>query len=794
MRRNTTFSMINIIGLAVGMASFIYIFLYVVNELSYDRYHRNADHIYRITTKTDNPEAGYQVHFARCWQSWIYQLKKDLPEIDELVRFGQDRRIVRYHDRSFYENRFYRTDAGVFRMFDFKLKQGDPDRALKEPNSIVITETMAFKYFGAEDPLGKTLITTLAQGNTQEQYKVTGIMEDTPLQSHFHIDFLSSIPDPQNAAGWYYTYVQLKPGTLPEVVEFNFPDLIKKHEGPRASGYISLNLQPLTAIHLYSHLDREIEPNGNITYIYIFLIVAFLILAIACINFMNLTTARWSKRAKDIGVRKALGAQRIQLFRLVFTETFIFCGTSLLLAMMMILVLFPVLNAFLGVEMPSGIFTSWPVLLTLTIVILVSGFMSGIYPAFFLSRFEPILALKSGLSGLPISSKNGNINVRKLLVVVQFSISIALIIGTLTIRSQMQYIQNRNLGLNKDQIIAIRNIPDRVKSEYKTLKTELLKLPAIRGVTATMDEPSKDVLDGGFFDAEGIAQDPKSPRIIHVLPVDGSIIDVMKIDIAAGRPFSGELSNMTHGEYILNETAVRFIGWKSPEEAIGKRFNVRLSVPDRFQPGEGRVVGVLKDFNYSTLKKEVRPLALFQNTTWLFCILIKVHSENIPETIASVNTIWTSMFPDCPMNYEFLDDLFAALYRAEEKQNVILTVFSFMAIGIACLGLFGLAAFATEQRTKEIGVRKVLGASVTGLVLMLSKEFTRWVLLANVIAWPIAYYVMDQWLHQFVYRTELRLEIFLIAGIAAFLISAISILGHALKASRANPVESLRYE
>jgi putative ABC transport system permease protein len=794
MMRNKSFSLINITGLAVGMASCVYILLYVHNELSYDRYHSNADHIYRVTTKTDNPEAGYQVHFARCWQNWIYKLKEDVPEIEELVRFGQDRRIVRYKENSFYENRFYRADANVFKVFDYELKQGNPGQALKESNSIVITESMAVKYFGDEDPMGKTITTNLAQGNAQENYKVTGVMEDTPLRSHFHIDFLASIPEPEKAVGWYYTYMQLKPGTIPDLLEFKFPDIIKKYEGPRAPGYVSLILQKLTDIHLYSNLDREIEPNGNITYIYIFLIVAFLILVIACINFMNLTTARWSKRAKDIGVRKVLGAQRTQLIQSIFIETFIFCGAALLLSVLLMQLVFPLVNSMVGIELSFNIFNSWLMLLILIGIVLISGLLSGIYPALFLTRFEPIRVLKTGLSGIPVGSGSGNINLRKLLVVVQFSISIAFIIGTLVIRSQMEYIQNKNLGFSKDQTIAIRNIPDQVKDQYKTLKNELLKLPAVKGVTAAMDEPSKEVLDGGFVEAEGMVQDPESQKIIHALPVDGSIIDVMEMEMAAGGKFAGELSNKTNGEYILNESAVRFIGWKSPEEAVGKRFNIKMSVPDEFQPGAGRVVGVIKDFNYTTLKKNVKPLVLFQKTTWLFCVLIKVRSEDMTHTLAAINKTWTSMFPDCPMQYEFLDELFAALYRAEEKQNSILTLFSFMAIGIACLGLFGLAAYATEQRTKEIGIRKVMGASIPSLVLMLSREFTKWVLFANLIAWPAAYYLMDQWLQQFAYRTDLRYGVFIIAGLLALLIAVATIIGHTLKAAMATPVNSIRYE
>ena len=794
MRRNRTYTLINITGLAVGMASCVYILLYVINELSFDRYHSNADRIYRVTTKLDNPDAGYQTHFARCPQDWIYSLKDEIPEIEEIVRFGQDRRIVKYDNRSYYENRFFRADANVFKVFDYKLILGDPDKALKEPNSIVISESMAAKYFGNEEPMGKMLTTNMAQGNVQENYKVTGVMEDTPVRSHFHFDFLASIIEPEKASGWFYTYLLVTPGSIPEFLEFKFTDIIKKYDGLEAVKHETLVLQELSDIHLYSALDREIEPNGDIAYVYIFLIVAFLILAIACINFMNLTTARWSQRTKDIGVRKVLGAQRMQLVRLVFIETFIFCGASLILAVMMITFFFPALNSFLGVNMPTGIFDSWPVILILTSVMLVSGFLSGIYPAFFLTRFEPILALKSGLSGIPVRFKTGNINLRKFLVVFQFTISTALIIGTLVIRSQMDYIQNKNLGFSKDQTIVIRNIPDRVKNQYKTLKDELQKLPSVKGVTAAMDEPSKDVLDGGFIEAEEIVQDPNSRKIIHALPVDGNIIDVMDMEISAGSKFTGELSNKANGEYILNETAVHFIGWKSPQDAVGKRFNIRLSVPDEFQPGEGRVVGVVKDFNYATLKKNIKPLVLFQKTTWLFCVLIKVKSGDMAQTLAAIHNTWTSMFPDCPMQYEFLDEMFAALYSAEEKQNQIVAAFSFMAIGIACLGLFGLAAFTVEQRTKEIGIRKVLGASVPGITMMLSKEYTKWVLLANLIAWPSAYYLMDQWLRQFVYRTELRCDIFILAGVLVFLIAALTIIGHTLNAAMANPVKSIRYE
>lgn len=793
--KNKGYTFINLLGLMIGLSCCLYIFLYVQDELSYDRFHKNTDRIYRVTMKIDRSAAGYSPHFARCQVGWLDTLPDEIPEIEQVVRFTHYQNVIQYNENKFYEDRFFATDRHVFDMFDFHLIKGDPHTVLSDPSSLVISESMAFKYFGDDEPIGKT-VSTLTKWNPEKTYyTVTGVMKDVPANSHFHPEFIISLESEQEPGNaWYYTYILLNKDTSPKIVEEKLSELILKNDGEREAQTTTLPLQKLTSIHLESHIDRELEVNGNLDYVRIFSLVAVLTLLIACFNFMNLSTARWTKRSREVGLRKVFGAERRQLIVYFLGESVVACIIALFCAMILVRLFMPIFESltgktliisFLDILRFGGLFTGLAV---------ITGLIAGSYPALFLSSFHPIVTLKGGLGFKSQGYGKKKSSFRRLSVVFQFIISIALIISTIVIQMQTRYLNNRPLGFKRDQLIAIPDMPDAVKAQYSVLKQKLLTVPGILGVTAVMDEPAKEVLDGGPFRIEGVQPDDENLPIIFTLPVDGNIIDVMEMEIVAGERFSTSLPNVLKGRYILNEAAVRFMGFEHPDDVVGKFFGVSLGVPDSLQPVPGEIVGVVKDFNYASLRKNVSPMVLFQEPFFLWCALIRVETQNLPSILDGVRSQWESLFPDYPLNLKFVDDLFAQLYKAEQQQSRLISIFTFMAIFVACLGLLGLAAYTVEQRTKEVGVRKVLGAGRSHIVLLLSRDYVGWVTMANVIAWPAAYYFLEKWLNGFAYRISLHWWIFLISGISA-LAMALSTVGYqTMKAARANPAETLKYE
>jgi len=801
MKKHKGYSFINITGLAVGMAVAMLIIFYLRFELNYDTYHKNADRIYRVTRRFDTP-TDYRPHFARVPDAWVNNLPDEFPEVETLIRFHYQYRIdLRVGEKKFRTSRWFTTDTDVFDVFTFPLVQGNPSTALKDPFSVVLTEAMAEKYFGSTDVVGEEIILLGQQGGESQTYKITGLMRDIPSHSHFQIDFLASYQNEAARRNWAWVYVLLQPGTDPMLLEERFPLFIEKYSDAGNAQTSFLHLQALKDIHLKSHLDREIEPNGDIRYITIFSIVAFLIMIIACFNFMNLSTARSMRRMREVGLRKILGARRSQLIRYFLNESLIFSVISFLIAMILILLLFPAFNVILDNRIQFPDVFDGSLLLGFLGLCLATGLFAGSLPSIVLSAFRPLHAL-SGSRG---TAKSGA-GIRRGMVVIQFIMSIALIVCTLISGRQFSFLRNTKLGLNKDQILATQDINPTVREKYPVLKNALLAHPGIAAVSACMDVPSRDILDAGPCRVEGLPDDTQAP-VLAVQSVDANYFDVMEIELIAGRSFhtslpfrlpeSQNLNDMQSHilnqkrTYLINESALGVFGWNDPEEAIGKRIDWRNAA---FQTDYGEIIGVVKDYHYASMRLKVRPMVTMYEPLFLGCILIKVHPQNMGTTLSNIENVWDSLFPDLPLQYNFLDDLFAGLYRTEERQGRLLAWFSTLAIFIAYLGLFGLASFTAEQRTKEIGIRKVVGAKVIDILTMLSKEFTKWIFYAAFFAYPLAYWAMHRWLQGYAYRIAIQVWPFVIATGLAFVIAILTVSYQSVKAALANPVEALKYE
>jgi putative ABC transport system permease protein len=709
---------------------------------------------------------------------------------------------VRIDNRSYRERRTFTVDANVFDVLSFELLYGDPSNALREPYSIVLTESIAKKYFTSDHALGKTITIIGDREGKSEVYKVTGVMRDLPATSHFQIDFLTSFRSPDARTGWAYVYLLLQSGTDPVELEEKFPDFIETHNEEGSSQNIFLHLQNLRDIHLHSNLAREIEPNGNALYVYIFTIVAFFLILIACINFMNLSTAQALERSKEIGIRKVLGSQRLHLIFYFFIESVVFATLAFVISCIAIQLLLPAFNTLAGKSIQTG---NWTVISGFFLIVLFSALLAGSYPALVLSSLQPITALQK--KSFRVTVRPGDLSLRKALVILQFTISIGLICCTLITYQQFDYIRTKNLGLDKEYIIAIRNIPWQVKSKYTTFKDGLLSIPGVRDVSASMEEPSREIRDTGPVYAEGMLEG-ENTKVIDIQAVDFNYVHFMGLVLVAGTTFPSSLArttpydlnerrdiiehiNSAQRAYVLNETAVQAIGWKSPQEALGKLFSWRNSM---FELQRGPVVGVVKDFHQESLRNTIDPVVLVYEPVWLIAILVKIDSENIPATLAAIEQKWQDLFPQYQFEYDFLDDLFERLYTSEQQQIRILAFFSGITIVIALLGIFGLAAHTAERRTKEIGIRKVLGASVSSIVILFARQFLGLIMLAVAIAAPIAWYFMRTWLDNFAYKINLDIRVFLLSGVVVLAVALLTLSYQSVKTAMMNPVHVLRYE
>lgn len=793
--KNKVYTVINILGLTVGLACCVLILLHVQDELSYDEFHPGKDQFYRVALERTYPD--YTSFYALIPSGFSEVFARELPEVrnsTRLLGFPNFTNIVEYEEKVFEENYVFFADSNFFEVFDFEILQGDPNGILEEPNTVILTRSTARKYFGDESPVGKALE---INGNDTE---VVGVMQDIPVNSHMKFDFLSAstnlgfIQQPNYTGFSSYTYLELYPGTDPTQVEAKIPALVEQYASGQIERELGISykeyttagngyqyfLQPVPDIHLHSNLQSEIKPNSDIIYIYIFISIAVLILVIACINFVNLATARSAERAREVGVRKVMGSDRSQLIRQFLTESVFISFCSMILAVGLIQLTLPFFNNLAQKELSFLLFGNGMIGPFLLAFALLVGVLAGLYPAFYISSMKPVEVMKG-----KFQSNTKGLWLRNGLVVFQFAISIILISGTLIVNNQMDYIQNKRLGFERENILVIDNVGTLEQPE--AFKQQLLNLADVSNVGATGAMPG-DVFFGIQFQKSGSSEVLTGKGVT----VDDRFIETMGITLLEGRSFSEDYSDSLN--VILNEAAVRAFGL---EEPVGSRLTSRNQVNDEQVTSVFTVIGVAENFNFESLRTEITPLAILSTESALGfgnLLTVRLTSTNFSETIARVEGIWQSMAPDRPFSYSFLDNDLAELYRAEQTSAKIFAAFALLAIIIACVGLFGLAAYTAYQRTKEIGVRKVLGASVSGIVLLLSRDFARLVGIAFLIAVPIAWLMMQNWLQNFAFRIELGITTFLYAGIIALLVALMTVSYQAVTAAIANPVKSLRNE
>lgn len=785
-------SFLNILGLAIGIACSILITVFVMHELSYDKYYEKSDRIYRIAVRASIGDT--KIHQTYSSAITFLRLLEEFPEIETGVKFLNLGQIpISFGEQTFFEERFFAVDSTFYDVFSIPLIKGNSSNILAEPYTIVLTESTAIKYFGKTDVIGEIMKVDFRQyGESISDFKVTGVSEDMPVNSHFHYDLLvssTSFPEQINSTGWtnnnFISYVVLKEGTLRTGLDEKLPEFTRKYMGGEdfddwvAQGnYWEYFLQPVTEIHLNSDLNGEFETNGNETYVYILSIISIIILLIACINFMNLSTAKASLRAKEVGIRKVVGSTRSKLIQQFLGESVVMSLLALLLAIVIVFSLMPAYQNLLGKEIDLRLFENPTIIAVLLSLGLIVGIVSGSYPAFFLSSFKPVIVLKGNVD----DNKKGSW-LRNILVIFQFTISIFLIIGTFTIYNQMKLFQNKKLGFEKEQVMIIMN-PGSVNDNIDVFKETLLTHHTISDISGSNTLPGKSFSNWGFG-AEGVEKN----FTLNACICDYDFLKTLQMELDQGRFFSRDFPSDSCAA-ILNESAVKLLGWENP---IGKKINNWAT-----NRGNFTVIGVIKDYHYESLHQEIRPMALFliggyfQRTQGYISARLK--TENITETVDFVESTWEEFAENMPFEYSFLDEDYENLYINERQTRKLFTIFSILAIFIACLGLFGLASFTAERKTREIGIRKVFGASVPGIVVLLNRNFAIWVLLASLLACPAAWFVMKKWLENFAYRTTISWWMYISAAALALIIAWLVVTYQTYRAALRNPAESLKYE
>jgi len=780
-RKQKMFSLINILGLTVGITCCMLIFLFIMNEFSYDKFHKNGKNIYRVY-RVGNTNGE---HRAIPWVSPPYAkaLLTDYPDaVQQTLRVMPDNDLVTYKNVSFNEKKIYLVDSNFFTFFSFRLLKGNPATVLNDPLSIVMTASAARKYFGNEDPIGKVV-----DFNKKMQLKVTGIAEDVPVNSHLDFDMVVPTSNWRNEP-WFnqwpnnglFVYLQLNPAVHPDQLQKQFPAFMDKYLGKfyRENGFkMDLIMKPLNGIYFEGENPFDDVKHGSKKMVYIFMSIAVLILVIACINFMNLATARATDRSKEVGLRKVLGAVRRQLTLQFIFESFLFATIASVLALLLLQAIMPAYSGFLGYKLPSYWNNPWSYIFIAGVIITV-GILAGSYPALLLSSFSPIESLKGKLN----VGKQGAF-FRKALVVFQFGISVLLIISVTVVMKQMHYVRNTDLGFNKQQTMIVRLDNGTIWNKKIEFKHQLEADPAIASVSVMTGEP------GGFHDTYGFEAEAKPGEKLNLNTefADFEYAKTLGLKIIAGRDFSPQYPTDSTQSVIINHAAANLLGY-TPQQAIGKWIKSTADSNRR------TIVGVVEDYHYASLKQTIGPLVISTKKDDRRLALIKLNTSQLKQATERIKKIYNNNAPDFPFEYSFLDERFDQLYKAEIKQESLLSVFSVIAICIACLGLFGLASYTALKRTKEIGVRKVLGSSVENIVLLLSKDLLKPVLLGTIIAVPVGYYAMQKWLEGFAYRVSVHWWLFAMAAMIAVLIALITVSVQAIKAALANPVKSLRTE
>lgn len=768
--KHKIYSLINLFGLAMGMACFVLIALFVQDELSFEDFHAKADRLYRISP----PD------YARTAPLLAPTLKEDIPEVESAVRLMRYFSVVRQENRQFNEDKLFFAEPDFLDMFSLDFVAGPIEPNLDAPNTILISESTAKKYFGTQPAIGKSLYLDDTQLN------VTGVFRDLPAHTHLAIDMVASFKTFEqrrpNLDTWsnniYYTYALLKENVSANQFQQQANDLISRHIHPLSNRQdYKIEVQNIRDIHLYSDKDMELTANGSMAHVYIFGSIALIVLLVAAINYVNLATARATRRAKEIGVRKSVGAHFGQLVAQFLTESVLLSLLALMVTAIIIKLSLPVLNQLAGKTIAAAVLLQGFTMSLMLVFAILTGLLAGIYPAFVLSSFRPYEVLKG-----KIKTSCNEFLIRRGLVVLQFSLSMLLIVGAGTVYKQLNFMKDRPLGFDREQILIVPfNWNSDVQQKYELIKEQLLQNPNILAVTSSGDIPGRMATTMSYW-AEGMPEDES--RGIQTLYVHEDFVPTYGIELITGKAFNNDIQSYNEEGYLLNAQAVAALGW-TPEAAIGKRFSVEKG---------GRIIGVVKDFHFNSLHQSVAPLVIGIRPEWCGYLSLRINTENTGQTLAAVEKIWKDRVPEVPLEHYFLDEEFNHQYLAETRLSKIVAIFSALAVFIAAIGLFGLATFTIERRNKEIAVRKVLGANTMGILAMLAKEFGKPILISVFLAVPVAFWLIDRWLSNFAYHIQMPVLLFVIAGLTVFAIAAMSISFQSIRATRVNPVRWLRNE
>jgi putative ABC transport system permease protein len=800
--RNRSYPVFNLIGLAIGFASFIFALAYVYFETNFESFHRKANRIYRATYQYA-PPGDYQSHWARIPFDYINELPKEIQGVETLVRFqNHARKYVRVNEQKFKPTHAYVADNDVFRLFNFDLVAGNPERALSQPGSIVISESLAKIYFGRNNPIDKEIFVISDLDSVETIHRVTGVMKDLPLNTHLPVDMLISFKDNQERSGWAYTYILLEEGANIAQVQSQMPEFIRKHSTEEEAKYDAIIFQPLSDIHLRSDLARELVPNGNPLYVNIVGFAGLLILVMALINFANLSSAMALNRAKEIGMRKIMGAGQKQLIGYLMMESVVNTMAALVVGAGIAYFLFPYFQRMIVIEFLPELTWFVPVLV---VVAIISGIVAGSYPVLLLTSLKAITVLKTTKT-LAFAGKERSFSFKRIMVTLQFTISILLVGSTFIAYNQFNYLLNRNMGMERDQVLALPAVPDPVKAKFMTFKNRLAGQPGIESVSGCMEVPSREIRDAGPVLVEGVNSDPAKAPVMDIQIIDPDFTSLLGLKLVAGRniksgqpqeqepKFSDAYTIQQYlleqpREYLVNETAMRQLGWTSPQDAIGQK--ISWSIGDMVL-AYGPITGVVHDFHQESLKNKVDPVVMVREPIWLRTFLVKTHAQNIQQSVKSISRVWNELFPFYPMEYFFLDDLYNNLYQGERVQIHLLFVFSALAVLIAFIGLVGLVAYALKTRTKEIAVRKVLGAGLADIIQVISREYLFVIVVSAAIAIPISIYSVKEWLSEFAYRVDISPLSYLATLVVIVALIMLTIAVQTLFALRANPARTLR--
>lgn len=776
--RSPMYTLINIFGLTIGITCSLMILIFIKHEFSFDRFHNKKDNLYRLVFELVTPEGS--TTSPQMTAPVGPTMVEAFPEVVSSTRFSsREDGYFSYDEKVFREEGLFYADSSLFQMFSFELLSGDPNTALAKPYSVVLSEETARRIFGEKDPLGETI-----RWNNKDDLMITGVIKSPPANSHLQfsslISFSSRYHDRRYYMDWnggmqYYHYLELVPEADIDALAAKFPDFMYEHINrmyESAGVSINASLQSIEKIHLRSGYAGEIGPTASMANIYIYAAIAIFILFIACINFMNLTTAMATKRAKEVGLRKVFGAARTNLIRQFLGESIVMSMIGLVIALVLIEILLPVFGKMVSRQLELYQWSNLDLLLGIPVLVLFVGILAGSYPAFYLSAFQPVSVLKGLFKG-----QKGFSGVRNSLVLIQFAISIVLIICTLVIYAQLGFIRSKDLGFRKDNILILAFTSESFKQQYERLKEALSGIPDVISSSATSEVPGEGFTSNGYR-PEG----SESVIMFHKVAVDFDYIRTVGLQITSGRNFSENFSTDREA-YMINESLARQLNWSDP---VGKTIN---------RNGDHTVIGVVKDFHFAPVHQEIGALIFDMHTYMGYnYLLVRFSTDNLPGLIADIQKAWEGIDPNEPFEYRFMDDVFGVTYKAEQRMSSMLLFFAILAILIACMGLFGLALFNTEQRTREIGVRKVFGSSVSGVILLLSGKFSRWVLLANILAWPVAYLIVRRYMQMYAYKINLPIWVFFLSAAGVYLVALLTIGLQSYKAGVTNPGDALRYE